>query len=154
MGRLGRFYNFAKPVIPTEVEESHNTANGDLSIPPEYPGFTRDDVSDFINGYQREYFFVKMKTSFVYFLTNKSRTTLYIGVTNDLHRRIQEHISGLGSKFTSKYNCHDLIYFEKFNDINLAIEREKQLKKWNRNKKERLIDTINPDRMTLNLELF
>jgi len=86
-----------------------------------------------------------MNTSYVYILTNKNKTTLYIGVTNDLSRRIQEHLDGKGGVFTAKYKVHFLIYYEEFTDINLAIEREKQLKKWGRNKKYRLIKTMNPN---------
>ena len=61
-------------------------------------------------------------------MTNKYRTTFYIGITNDLHKRIVKHQNGIGSEFTRKYNLKDLIYFEKFTDINQAISREKQLK--------------------------
>ena len=86
-----------------------------------------------------------MNTSYVYILTNKNKTTLYIGVTNDLSRRIQEHLDGKGGVFTAKYKVHFLIYYEEFTDINLAIEREKQLKKWGRSKKDRLIKTMNPN---------
>ena len=94
--------------------------------------FSRDDAD-------------KMKQSIIYILTNKNKTTLYIGVTNNLQRRLSEHIKGIGSKFTKRYNVHYLIYYEKFEDITLAIEREKQLKKWSRSKKVKLINTINPD---------
>ncbi len=87
---------------------------------------------------------LKMDISFVYILTNESKTSLYIGVTNNLSRRLQEHTEGNGGYFTSKYKVHFLVYYEEFTDINLAIEREKQLKKWSRNKKERLIRTMNP----------
>jgi len=86
-----------------------------------------------------------MNISFVYILTNESKTTLYIGVTNNLSRRLQEHIEGNGGDFTSKYKVHFLIYYEEFTDIRLAIEREKQLKKWSRSKKDKLIRTINPN---------
>ena len=85
-----------------------------------------------------------MKSSFVYILTNKNKTTLYIGVTNDLNRRIAEHKSGNGSTFTKKYGLEFLVYFEEFSNIELAIAREKQLKNWSRVKKNRLIETINP----------
>ena len=86
-----------------------------------------------------------MKQSFVYILTNKNKTTLYIGVTNNLQRRLLEHKEGIGSKFTKRYNVHHLIYYEKFVDITKAIEREKQLKKWTRSKKEKLIESISPN---------
>ena len=86
-----------------------------------------------------------MKQSFIYILANKNKTTLYIGVTNNLQRRLLEHMEGIGSKFTKRYNVHHLIYYEKFVDITKAIEREKQLKKWSRSKKEKLIESINPE---------
>ena len=66
-----------------------------------------------------------MQQSFVYIMTNKYRTTFYIGVTSNLSKRILEHAIGVGSKFTKKYNLVDLIYFETFSDINKAISREK-----------------------------
>jgi len=70
--------------------------------------------------------------------------TLYIGVTNNLERRVSEHKQNLIKGFTEKYNCHKLVYYETFSDIKQAINREKQLKKWSRIKKENLISTINP----------
>ena len=76
---------------------------------------------------------------------NKNKTTLYIGVTNDLQRRFTEHQEGIGSKFTKRYNIHYLIYYEKFHDVTKAIAREKQLKRWSRMKKEKLIETANSD---------
>ena len=72
-------------------------------------------------------------------MTNKYRTTFYVGVTIDLHKRIVEHQYGMGSEFTRKYNLKDLIYFEKFTDINQAISREKQLKNWKKEWKWNLI---------------
>ena len=86
-----------------------------------------------------------MQSSFIYILTNKNKTTLYIGVTNDLNRRLSEHRSGKGSKFTKKYGLEYLIYFEEFISIELAIEREKQLKGWTRIKKNKLIESLNPN---------
>ena len=82
-------------------------------------------------------------------MTNKYRTTFYIGVTNDLHKRIVEHQNGIGSEFTRKYNLKDLIYFEKFTDINQAISREKQLKNWHKDWKINLIKKSNPTLKTL-----
>ncbi len=70
--------------------------------------------------------------------------TLYIGVTNDLIRRVYEHKNNLVRGFTSKYQCHKLVYFEQANDAYTSIEREKQIKKWRREKKEFLIKTVNP----------
>ncbi|WP_336070742.1 GIY-YIG nuclease family protein [Mesoflavibacter sp. CH_XMU1404-2] len=90
-----------------------------------------------------------MKSSYTYIMTNKYRTTFYIGVTNDLHKRIVEHQNGIGSEFTRKYNLKDLIYFEKFTDINQAIAREKQLKNWHKDWKLNLIKKSNPTLKTL-----
>jgi putative endonuclease len=80
-----------------------------------------------------------MKHSYVYILTNKYRTTFYIGVTGNINRRIVNHLEKRGSKFTSKYNVTDLIYFEEYLDINQAIKREKQLKNWHKDWKINLI---------------
>ncbi|MDR0829698.1 MAG: GIY-YIG nuclease family protein [Prevotellaceae bacterium] len=93
-----------------------------------------------------------MNQYFVYILSNLYNTTLYIGVTNDLERRIKEHKNHTYKGFTYKYNVEKLVWFEKHNDINLAIQREKQLKKWNRAWKERIINEINPDWKDLSLE--
>ncbi len=84
-----------------------------------------------------------MKEYFVYIMTNRSGT-LYIGVTNNLQRRIYEHKRKLVLGFTSKYNINRLIYFEATSDILEAISREKQLKGWARKKKLDLIRTTNP----------
>jgi len=91
---------------------------------------------------------------FIYIVTNKNKTVLYIGVTNDLQRRIYEHEQGLIPGFTKKYNCHYLIYYEHFQDINDAIEREKVLKKWRREKKEILINKFNLDWKFLNEDIY
>ena len=85
-----------------------------------------------------------MKKSYVYILTNKNNTVLYIGVTSDLALRLEQHKNKSLKGFTSMYNCDKLVYFEEFLDINQAIVREKQLKAGNRNKKEELISSINP----------
>ena len=81
---------------------------------------------------------------YVYILTTKENTTLYIGVTNDLKRRVFEHRKGQITGFTKKYNVHKLVYFEEYSEINAAIAREKQLKRWIRAKKIALIETKNP----------
>jgi putative endonuclease len=88
---------------------------------------------------------------YTYIVTNPGRTTLYIGVTNDLHARIAEHYVSRGSRehFASKYHCHQLIYFEKFDRIIDAISREKELKGWRRAKKLELISKLNPTLKTL-----
>ena len=92
-----------------------------------------------------------MQESYVYIITNIRKTMYYIGVTNNLERRLSEHREGLGSIYTSKYNIHYLIYFEEFSDINRAIEREKQLKGWSRIKKEKLIKVTNPEVVWLDI---
>lgn len=78
--------------------------------------------------------------------------TLYIGMTNNLERRVSEHKQGLVEGFTKKYNCNRLIYYENYSDVNESILREKQLKKWNRTKKENLIKKLNPQWKDLSLE--
>ncbi len=86
------------------------------------------------------------KSGFVYIMTNIARTTLYIGVTNDMCRRIYEHKNHfIKNSFTDRYNLEYCIYYEEFPYFNLAIAREKELKKWNRQKKENLIIKKNPD---------
>ena len=81
---------------------------------------------------------------FVYIMTNKNNTVLYTGVTNDLERRVKEHKDGEGSKFTSRYNCSKLVYYEIFTSAKEAIAREKQIKGGSRKKKEDLINHENP----------
>lgn len=83
------------------------------------------------------------KTYFVYIMGNE-RPTLYIGVTNDLLRRVSEHKEGLVDGFTKKYGLKKLLYYEQGSDILYAIEREKNLKKWKRNWKLELIKKLNP----------
>lgn len=90
-----------------------------------------------------------MENSYVYIMTNKYRTTFYIGVTSDLSKRVAEHVAGVGSKFTKKYNLIDLVYFEIFSDIVQAIAREKQLKNWRHDWKLNLIKERNPKLETL-----
>ena len=81
---------------------------------------------------------------YIYIITNKISTVLYIGVTNNLKRRIFEHKNKLVPGFSMKYNLTKLLYYEHFDNINDAIHREKQLKKWNRKWKEELINKFNP----------
>ncbi len=88
-------------------------------------------------------------TYFTYIMSSSNNSTLYIGVTNDLERRVAEHKSGSGSVFTKKYHCHKLVYFESFSDIEQAIAREKQLKGWKRERKDALIDSVNKERRDL-----
>lgn len=84
-------------------------------------------------------------TYYVYILASKKNGTLYIGTTSDLRRRIYEHKNNLIRGFTSKYNIHLLVYFEQTTDVKSALEREKQLKKWNRKWKIELIEKLNPE---------
>ena len=91
-----------------------------------------------------------MKTYYVYILTNHTNTVLYTGVTNDIMRRTYEHKSKLNSGFAEKYNAYKLVYVEQFNLHIDAIEREKQIKKWRREKKVSLINSVNPDWKDLN----
>jgi putative endonuclease len=82
---------------------------------------------------------------YIYILTNKSNKVLYIGVTNDLVRRIYEHKNKLVEGFTKRYNLTKLVYYEVTNDVESAIKREKQLKNWHREWKINLINQANPD---------
>ena len=83
---------------------------------------------------------------FVYFMTNVHNTTLYIGVTSNLGKRVWEHKNGIDKRsFTYRYNCHKLVYYEAFGDIKYAIAREKQLKNWKREWKNDLVNIENPD---------
>ena len=85
-----------------------------------------------------------MQEYYVYILTNYTDSTLYIGVTNDLRRRLYEHKTKQLPGFINKYNLTKLVYFEKTTDIKSAIQREKNLKKWNRAWKIDLIKKFNP----------
>lgn len=86
---------------------------------------------------------VLMKTYYVYIMTNKRNGTLYVGVTNNLTRRVYEHKQKLVPGFTSKYNLTLLVYYELVNDVRDAIAREKQIKGWLRIRKKALIDSLN-----------
>lgn len=76
-------------------------------------------------------------------MSSNNKSTLYIGVTNNLKRRVIEHKNHQADGCTSKYNCINLVYFESYNDVEAAIKREKQLKKWNREWKDELISANN-----------
>ncbi len=84
------------------------------------------------------------KTYYVYILTNWNNRVLYIGVTNNLQRRVYEHKNGLVDGFTKKYNVHKLVYVENCGEITDAIAREKQLKGWLRKRKNELVESKNP----------
>ena len=94
------------------------------------------------------------KGGYIYILANKNDNVLYIGVTSDLLKRVYEHKSHIISGFSDKYNVTKLVYFETFASIEEAIAREKQLKGWKRDKKEKLIDSMNPDRLDLYEDLI
>ncbi len=81
---------------------------------------------------------------YVYILANWTNNVLYIGMINNLERRIFEHFHKVAEGFTKQYNVNKLVYFEMTNDVHSAIEREKQLKAWRREKKDRLIQQMNP----------
>lgn len=85
-----------------------------------------------------------MKQYAVYILTNVNKTVLYVGVTDHLERRLREHREGSGNAFTARYKVTNLIYYEQYADVRVAIAREKEIKGWRREKKERLIATMNP----------
>lgn len=87
---------------------------------------------------------------YVYILTNKTNRVLYIGVTNNLQRRMSEHKNEEIDGFTKRYHLHKLVFFEEFSDINEAINWEKRLKQWTRAKKNTLIESENPQWKDLN----
>ena len=95
-----------------------------------------------------------MKTYYVYILASKRNGTLYIGVTNDLIRRVYEHKNDLIDGFTKKYGVHRLVYYEQYDDVVNAIQREKRLKKWNRQWKIELIEKENPEWKDIYLQLI
>jgi len=85
-----------------------------------------------------------MKDFWVYMMTNRSRSTLYTGVTNNLLRRVFEHRAKTTDGFTKRYNLTVLVYYEQFPDVRDAISREKQIKTWTRRRKNELVGTLNP----------
>jgi len=82
---------------------------------------------------------------YTYILTNWNNKVMYIGVTNNMQRRLFEHKNKLIDGFSKKYNLNKLVYFELFFDINQAIRREKEIKKWRREKKNNLVKLLNPE---------
>ena len=85
-----------------------------------------------------------MKQGYVYIMTNINNTTVYVGVTSNLERRVYEHQHEILDGFTKQYQLHKLVYFETCNSVEDAIAREKQLKHWSRAKKNQLIESLNP----------
>jgi len=99
---------------------------------------------------------IGMHNYFVYITTNKRKTTLYTGVTNNLPYRLWQHEEDSKARkktFAGRYNCYHLIYFEHFDFIQDAIAREKEIKGWTRKKKEALINNLNPEWRFLNNEI-
>ena len=82
---------------------------------------------------------------YVYMITNKTNSVLYTGITNNLERRLYEHKHKLVKGFTSKYNVNKLVYFDHTEDVISAISREKEIKGWKREKKNKLVESINPE---------
>lgn len=95
---------------------------------------------------------MKQHNYYIYIVTNKKRTKVYVGVTNNLTRRLSEHEANQGKlgTYAGQYYCYNLVYYEHFKYIDKAIKREKQIKKWSRKKKDFLIGTINPEWEFLN----
>ena len=92
---------------------------------------------------------------YVYILANSSNVTIYTGVTNNLIKRVYEHKTKADAEsFTAKYNVHKLVYYEITNDVRSAIEREKQIKSWNRKRKNLLVEKMNPTWIDLYPELL
>jgi len=88
----------------------------------------------------------------VYLLTNWNNKVIYVGITNNLERRIYEHKNKMVKGFTEKYNLKKLVYFEETPDVKAAIAREKEIKKWRREKKNQLVNKMNPEWKDLSLE--
>ena len=94
-----------------------------------------------------------MREYYVYIMASSART-LYVGVTNDLVRRVYEHKQGTGAGFTTKYKITRLVYHDATTDIQAAISREKQLKAWRRSKKVELVESVNPEWKDLSLRWY
>jgi len=85
-----------------------------------------------------------MHAYYVYVLTNVKRNVMYVGVTNDLERRVADHCDGRGGAFTRRYRLNTLVHVEEFQYIDEAIAREKEIKGWRRSKKDALVEASNP----------
>ena len=98
-----------------------------------------------------------LSSYYVYIVTNEKKTVLYIGVTNNIQNRLSQHYfdsEKAKKSFAGKYNCYYLVYYEPFESIESAIAREKELKKWRREKKDRLISSFNPNWEFLNQQVI
>ena len=83
---------------------------------------------------------------YVYILSNKTNTTIYTGVSNNIMRRVYEHRENLNKRsFTARYNVHKLVYYEIYKEVEYAIAREKQIKSWSRARKNELVASVNPE---------
>ena len=119
--------------------------------------FVQNDKCNHYTFYYNSGFVYFPMSYYVYIVTNDYRTTLYIGITNDLQRRIGQHYfdsQNAKKSFAGKYNCYNLVYYETFQYAKDAIAREKQLKKWRREKKNKLISDFNPKWEALNNQVF
>ena len=116
------------------------------------PGSAASILPNTLDIYTKKYYCAHMKSYYVYMMTNITNSTLYIGVSGSLEKRVNEHKQLANAfrdcredkHFTEKYRCHKIVYYEKTNDIYEAIKREKQLKGWTRAKKDALVNMINP----------
>lgn len=112
---------------------------------------TQQNFPNFEKNTTMNAFFEGYHTYYVYIITNKNRTVLYTGVTNHLHKRLWQHLNKFNSQsFSARYNLGHLLYYEKFTWIQMAIEREKEIKNMNRMKKLELIRNSNPNLDFLN----
>ncbi len=91
---------------------------------------------------------------YVYALASSQNGMVYIGVTNSIARRLEEHQKGVTDGFAHRYGIHKLVYYETFLDVENAIDREKQLKRWSRKKKNDLVESVNPSWEDLNKKVF
>jgi putative endonuclease len=97
---------------------------------------------------------MREKNYYVYLLTNSDNKVMYVGMTNDLERRMHEHKEKTVKGFTEKYNVTKLVYFEQGSEVNVVIAREKEIKKWRREKKNALVERANPDWHDLSDDFF
>ena len=126
-------------VIPADAGISdHAAARGQLGVLPATAPHVVIDATPHLEGVAMS------RDAYVYLMSNVRNNVLYIGVTNDLVRRVAEHQLGLQPGFTQRYRCTKLVYFESGDSIVAAIQREKQLKNWRRQWKEELVASVNP----------
>ena len=102
----------------------------------------------------KQNYILKDHNYYIYIISNWNNKVIYIGMTNDLERRIYEHKNKIFEGFSKKYNLNKLVYYEYTNDVNAAIRREKEIKKWRREKKNKLIESMNPEWKDLEEEIF